>query len=215
SGAPELLQPVRLPWIDSAQIGLHRAVWRTAMKVDALFGPVEDGFDYARTSGSIAPALLWDEYDNVRPKVRFRVDLPLPQLDQRWSAFIGRVSRDEFVTERERASGAFPRDFGDITDDQVLAGVKFRPLQNDGRFELDGGVRVRSPLDPYVKGGYRYMRALSPNTRLHLRETLFWQNSDGVGITSRADVDRILLDRWLLRWTGSGTWSQKSAGVRG
>ncbi len=49
---------------------------------------------YQGASGSITPAVLWDEFDGFQPKLRFRVDVPLPQLNERFNAFIGRVDRD-------------------------------------------------------------------------------------------------------------------------
>jgi hypothetical protein len=47
------------------------------------------------------------------------------------------------------------------------------------------------------------------------RETVFWQNSEKLGFTSRVDVERVLQDVWLLRWTASGTISERTEGVRG
>jgi len=46
-----------------------------------------------------------------------------------------------------------------------------------------------------------------------LRETAFWQRTQGFGVTSRADIERIYNLRWFGRWTNSVTFSQKSQGV--
>jgi hypothetical protein len=205
----------RDPWLDRTQRGLHQAVWRSAMRIDRVFGAEADESAYQKASGSLAPALLWDEFDGFQPKVRFRVNLPLPQLDERFNAFIGRVNRDEYVTERQLESGAFPRQYGPIEDDQTLFGIRYREPRQGGRFEADAGLRVRTPLDPYVKASYRFERGASERTLLSLRETAFWQNSEEFGLTSRIDIERIFENRWLLRWTGSGTFSQETEGVRG
>jgi hypothetical protein len=207
----------RTPWIDRVHRGVYETVYLSAMRIDGLFGPLEDERTYERSSGSIAPALLWDEHDGFKPKVRFHVDLPLPRLDERFSAFVGRVDRDEYVEEDEPQSGALPRQFSTSREDQTLLGIGYRDrvFKKGWRFEADGGVRVRTPLDPYVKAGYRYIGGRNDGVRLTLRESVFWQNSEDLGLISRIDLDRFIGDRTFVRWTGSGTVTQESAGARG
>ena len=206
---------VKDPWIDRAHEGVFNAVWRSAMRMDQWFGSTADDAAYMQTSGSIAPALLYDEFDGFQPRLRFQVDVPLPQLNERFHAFIGRVNRDEFVTERRPGSGAFARQYGPVEDDETLFGIRYREPRQGGRFEADSGLRLRSPLDPFIKGSWRFEKGSSERTLFSLRETAFWQNSEKLGFTSRADIERIFDDTWLLRATVSGTISQRTEGVRG
>jgi hypothetical protein len=203
------------PWLDRMHQSTFDAVWRSAMHVDQWFGSTADETTYMRTSGSIAPALLYDEFDGFQPRLRFEVDVPLPRLNERFHAFIGRVNRDEYVTERRPDSGAFARQYGPVDDDETLLGIRYRQPKQGGRFEADAGLRIRTPLDPFVKGSWRFARGSSESTLFSLRETAFWQNSEKFGVTSRIDIERIFDDTWLLRWTGSGTISQRTEGVRG
>ncbi len=76
-------------------------------------------------------------------------------------------------------------------------------------------MRLRFPVDPFVKGSYVFGRGEPGRTMFTFRETAFWQNSEDLGFTSRFDVERVFHDRWLVRGTISGTISQKSEGVRG
>jgi hypothetical protein len=185
------------------------------MRMDQWFGSKESEAAYLQTSGSLAPALLWDEFEGFEPRLRFQVDLPLPRLNERLHAFIGRVNRDEYVTEESPGSGAFARQYGPLEDDETLFGIRYRSPKEGGHWDADAGLRVRSPLDPFVKGSYRFSRGNSETTLVSFRETLFWQNSEKLGITSRVDIEKILRDVWLLRWTASGTISQRSEGVKG
>jgi hypothetical protein len=207
----------RTPWIDRVQRGVYETVYLSAMRIDRVFGPLEDERVYERSSGSIAPALLWDEHDGFKPKVRFHVELPLPRLDERFNAFVGRVNRDEYVEEDVPQSGALPRQLSTSREDQTLLGIGYRDrrVRHGWHFDADAGVRVRSPLDPFVKTGFRYSGGRADGVRLTLRETLFWQNSEDLGFTSRIDLDRFISDRTLVRWTGSGTVTQKSEGAHG
>ena len=203
------------PWIDRAQRWVFQSVWRSAMRIDRVFGAEVDESAYQEASGSIAPALLWDEFDGFQPKVRFNVNLPLPHLDERFHAFIGRVNRDEYVTERSLESGAFPRQYGPVEDDQTLLGLRFRSPKAGAHFDADAGVRLNFPVDPFIKGSYRFFHGSSDKVLVSFRETAFWQNSEGAGFTSRVDIEKIFDYSWLARFTASGTISQESEGVRG
>jgi hypothetical protein len=208
-------EPYKEPWIDRAHDGVFNAVWRSAMRMDQWFGSEASEAAYLRTSGSIAPALLYDEFDGFQPRFRFQVDVPLPQLNERFHAFIGRVNREEYVTERAPSSGAFARQYGPTEDDQTLFGIQYRDPKDGGHWDADAGLRVRSPLDPFVKGSYRLMKGSSEQTLYSFRETLFWQNSEKFGVTSRIDIEKILKEVWLVRGTISATISERSEGVKG
>jgi hypothetical protein len=204
------------PWIDRAHQGVFNAVWRSAMRMDHLFGGGNDDAAYMQTTGSIAPALLYDEFDGFQPRLRFQVDVPLPQINERFHAFIGRVNPDEYVTERRPGSGAFARQYGGpAEEDDTLFGIRYRDPKDGGHWDADAGLRIRSPLDPFVKGSYRFDRGSSERTLVSFRETAFWQNSEKFGFTSRVDVERILREVYLLRWTTSATISERSDGVKG
>jgi len=204
------------PWIDRAHQGVFNAVWRSAMRMDQLFGGGGDEAAYMETTGSLAPALLYDRFDGLQPRVRFQVDVPLPQINERFHAFIGRVNRDEYVTERRPGSGAFARQYGGPTEeDDTLFGIRYRDPKDGGHWDADAGLRIHSPLDPFVKGSYRFDRGSSERTLVSFRETAFWQNTEKFGFTSRVDVERILREVYLLRWTTSGTISERSDGVKG
>jgi hypothetical protein len=207
----------RKNWLDRMQSGLYRTVWRSAMGLDRMFGAqLEDESAYQEVSGSISPALLWNQVEGFQPQLRFRANIPLPQLSDRFSAFVGRVNRDEYVTERDEESGAFRRQYGPVEDDQTLLGISYRePPREGGRFDAGVGVRIRLPLDPYIKGSYIYTRGTLEHTLFTFRETAFWQNSEDLGETTRMDLERVIHDKWLLRWTTSGTISQESQGIRG
>lgn len=205
-------------WLDHTQEQFHRLVWRSAMWLDGIAAPPLEPEAYQAASGSIALAMMWSEFDGVEPRVRFRVDLPLPRINQRLHAFVGRVSRDEYVTERDEPSGAFPQYRNDMDDDQTLAGIFYSEPEREGygRFSAGVGARLRSSeLDPYVKAAYQFQRLLGSDLLLRIKETVFWQTSERWGLTSRVDLERIINDHWHVRWSGSGTISEGSAGVRG
>src|SRR3954451_16156580 len=138
-------------------------------------------------------------------------------MNNRFNAFIGRVDRDEYVSESSPQSGAFQRQYGPMDQEQTLAGISYRtPPKQGSRFDASTGIRLRFPLDPFMKGSYVYERGESVSGLLSLRETVFWQNSEHAGVTSRMDLEKLFLrDLWLLRWTTSASYSERSQGVYG
>ena len=203
-------------WLDRTRQKMYDLLWHSAMRVDRWFGSTEPETQYQQLSGSIAPAILWDQHYGFSEPLRFNVNFPLPRIDQRLHAFVGRFDPNELITESSEPSGAFRRQYGPPTQDQTVFGLGFRqsPRQG-GYFDVGAGVRVTLPPDPYLKGSWDYDRGSSERGLLSLRETSFWQHSQGFGVTSRADFERIYEQRWLARWTGSVTFSQKSEGVLG
>ncbi len=204
------------PWVDRMHRGTYDIVWRSAMRIDRMFGSKYDERAYQQITGSIAPALLWDEFDGFDARLRFNINLPLPRMNERFNAFVGRVDPDEYVTERAQQSGAFHRQYGPRSQDETLLGISYlEPAKKGFRFDAGTGIRLRTPPDPYVKGGLVYEAGSMDSTLFGWRETAFWQTTEHFGVTTRFDIDRYLLESWLIRWTSSGTFSQKSDGLKG
>jgi hypothetical protein len=208
-------KPGGIAWLDRMQAGLYRAMCLTSAKFDGFFGSARFNDEYQSTHGSVSVGALWDERDGLDPALRFRLRMQLPQLSDRFNVFIGRVDRDEHVTELRDDFDTLPRQFGQEADDEVLLGLGYsRPAHGIGDFDVDVGTELRFPLDPYVKGRYRITVPFFERNVLRLRETIFWQESERFGATTRFDLERLLEERFLMRWTASGTWSQNTDGVR-
>jgi len=207
---------IRYHWLDRTREVMYDTLWHSAEHVDRWFGSVEDDAVYEQLYGSVAPALLYTQHDGLRAQLRFNMNIPLPQVNDRFHAFIGRFDPNEFITERDEPSGAFARTYGPSTEDQTLFGIGYhQPEKQGSRFDASLGVRVALPMDPYVKGSWIFERGTSEAGLFSLRETLFWQHSEGAGATTRLDLERIYDLHWLTRFTVSATRSQESQGLRG
>jgi hypothetical protein len=147
--------------------------------------------------------------------LRFRVRLQLPQWDQRISAFAGRVGEDDYVSDSENEFSALPtRQFGSLEDESVLVGLGYSSPERTGNdFDAGVGVRVDLPMDPYARARYEVVRTFAENYVFRGRQTLFWQNSEGFGATGRFNIDRALSDRFLLRWSSLGKFTEETLGM--
>jgi hypothetical protein len=136
-------------------------------------------------------------------------------LSERFNAFVGRLDPDEYVTELRDDFDTLPRQFAGEGDDAVLFGLGYRqPGRIGGHFDVDIGARLRSPLEPYLKGSYRLGVPFGDRNLLRLDETIFWREGEGFGATTRFDLERLLAEDFLVRWTGSGTFAEETEGLR-
>ena len=183
--------------------------------LDGMFGDQLRYEDYHRTYGSVSTGALWSEYDGFDPRLRFRVRLQLPQWDERISAFAGRVGEEDYITDVEDDFDALPsRQFGGIEDESVLLGLGYaNPNRTGNDFDASVGVRVTTPLDPYARARYEFIRNFGEHYVFAARETVFWQNSEGMGTTTRLTLDRAFSERFLLRWTNLGKFTEETIGL--
>ena len=183
--------------------------------LDSLFGDQLRYESYRATSGTVSAGALWNNYDGFDPKLRFRVRLQLPQWDERVSAFAGRVGEEDFIADTEGDFQALPtRQFGGMQDESVLVGLGYSNPQRTGNdFDLGIGVHVRLPLDPYARARYEITRTFAEHYVFRARETLFWQNTEGFGTTTRFNIDRALNDRFLVRWNNTAKFTEHTIGV--
>jgi hypothetical protein len=203
-------------WIDRLHRGLYRTICLSAAGFDGFFGNARFDDEYQATHGSVAVGTLWDQRDHWDPSIRFRVQAHLPQMSERFSAFVGKVNPDEYVTDLRDDFDTLPRQFAREDDDAVLLGLGYRqPGRGGGKFDVAAGVELDWPLDPFAKVTYRFALPFLKRNILRLQETIFWQESEGrFGATTRIDLERLLAEAFLVRWTASGAFTQETEGIR-
>lgn len=183
--------------------------------IDGLFGDQFHYEEYRGAYGSVALGTLWSEYDGFDPRFRGRVRLQLPQWDERVSAFVGRVGEEDYISDTEGEFEALPTQiFGGLDDESVLVGLGYSSPERTGNdFDAGVGVRVDWPLDPYARVRYEIVRTFAEHYVFRARETVFWQNSEGFGATTRFNIDRALSERFLLRWSNLAKWTEETQGL--
>ncbi|MGB5132868.1 MAG: hypothetical protein WBO00_09655 [Steroidobacteraceae bacterium] len=208
-------KPLGPAWIDRMHAGLYKSMCFTAVWFDGFFGSARFDDEYQATHGSLAVGALWDERNHWDPSVRFRVQMNLPKLSDRYSVFVGRVDPDEFVTELRDDFDTLPRQFGREGDDALLFGLGYsQPGRRGGHFDVGLGTSLDSSTGPYVKSTYRIAVPILARNLLRLRETIFWEHTERLGATTRFDLERLVTDKVLARWSGSATLTQETQGVR-
>ena len=208
-------KPGEPDWLSQMRAGLYRTMCSSAAWFDGFFGNARFDDEYEAMHGSVAVGASWDKRDHWDPSLRFRTHINLPQLGKNLNAFVGRVDPEEYVTELRDDFDALPRQFARQEDDAVLLGLGYGQAgRRGGHFDAGVGAKLRWPVEPYAKATYRYARPFLDRNVLRLRETIFWEEQEHFGATTRVDLERLLAEDYLVRWTSSGAFSEKTQGVR-
>jgi hypothetical protein len=201
-------------WADLLRRKSYRGVCGSALWFDSFFGDERANQERVSTFGYVRAGAGYRQVQGFEPKVRMRLKWRLPSFEERVHIVFGRDDLESLLEDdpqRFSDDAVITREDED-TDDWLL-GLGWTPMANRyNRFGLNAGVRLDWPLDPYVQGFYRYQWVLTDRTMARLRQTLFWKNSEGLGETTRMDVDFVPGNRFLLRWWGRGTFSQSTDG---
>ena len=202
-------------WIDEVQRGVYSGVCGAAAWFDGLFGTPRFDQDSNETYGRIGLYETLDRRDNLDTRLKFRARLALPAFQNRARITLGRGDEQELVEDRPPDSGdPRPAVLDPQTDDAWLLGLGYAK-QNDLEkgFDFGIGVRLRFPVDPYVKASYRRNVIFNEKNMLRFRETPFWRDSRGFGETTQIAFDHLLSPRLLLRWNNIGTIAEDTEGL--
>jgi hypothetical protein len=200
--------------IDQIQRGVYRTVCTTARWFDNLFGEEHPDDVHEPVWGRLLVGAHWDERDGLEDEIHFRAEFDLPKLESRMNAFVGRSNREDEVSDRNIATSALPEILSLPDDDEWLVGLGYHPLRSqNSRFDVDLGVDIESPLNPYVKARYQHRHTLGQHNLFNVRHTAFWEDKDGVGFTERIDVDHLLGEDSMVRWRTIGTYSETTDGI--
>jgi hypothetical protein len=202
-------------WIDRFQQGIYTGVCGTANWFDGLFGTPRYDQDSNDTFGRIALFETWDDRDGLDTRLRLRARLALPAMRDRLRLTLGRGDERELVENRPANSeNPLPPSFRRVNDDAWLLGLGYSRQEGlENGFDFGVGIRLRFPVDPFVRGTYRHNFIIDESTMLRFRETLFWRDTRGFGATTQLSLDRLLTDALLVRWNNTGTIAEDTEGL--
>ncbi|HUP24071.1 MAG TPA: hypothetical protein VNB06_14150, partial [Thermoanaerobaculia bacterium] len=206
-------QPAGGSWIDWLQRNVYRSVCLTALWFDDLFGDERVGGEREGTWGRVSAGAAWDEHDELDGRFRLRVRLALPRMERRLHAVIGRDEPEREVAVGPGGGEWIPEAFRE-TDRDWLTGLEYKPVRGD-RHDIDVGVGVRlsTPVDPYLRVRYRLQQPLASRWLLRHQVAPFWRNSTQLGLGTRTDFDHSLHQGLLLRLSTAAQITARSEGV--
>jgi hypothetical protein len=200
--------------VDRAQRWLYETLCATSLWFDGLFGDDRHLGAALNSTGRIELAVLHSDYEGTDVKMRGAVRTDFPNLDRRIHAFFGRDDQDEFITDRTDRLTLRSQFINVETNEGWLAGLGYG-LPGSYRQKTDFRIGGKLGHEPriFVQGRHRRNWVLNRQNIWRARETVYWTNREGFGITSAIDYDHIFRRAMLLRWATIGTFAENTLGL--
>lgn len=200
AGAPEAAEE-QAPFLDRTQARVEDVVTGTAQVIDNIFGSAEIEEEASVTRGRLSVGGQWDKRDGLRERIRLKARVALPALEERTSFFLGRGDVNDFVDgSGDDNIDTLPNRFNDFQDEDWLLGIGY---SRDGKlrrgWSFGGGVRMKTPLEPFVRATYRWNRAFGNDWLWRVEPRVFLQSQRGAGISVQNVLDHVFNDTWLVR----------------
>jgi len=201
--------------VDRTHAYLEQSILKRVIWFDDFFGNVKSE-DIRRPEFLLRwrNTVRWDEGGKFKFLTSARASLRLPKISNRLRLVVSGE------TEAEPAPG-LPEDPGNPGFDRTLQntslvntelryGILKRP---DVDLFLGAGVRLKLPVESFVRGRFLWIKRLGEFSLARFGETVFWKDSIGFGETTEIDLERQLGPKTILRWANSGTLAQESRGL--
>lgn len=200
-------------WIDEVRTNTHGRLCRSALWLDGLFGDDHE-FNDRDFKGKISIGFRQDEDDGFDPRLRVKIRTKLPNVSDRFNAFLGRVEEDSFISNtevnRDQLNTVGLRSVDD-DDAEWLVGIGYRhPNRRENGFDYSVGAKLSSGLNPYAKVAYRHVFIPADEHFWKTTQTVFWRRDEGYGVSSNVDYIRLLGNHDILEWDLGAKYTEKS-----
>jgi hypothetical protein len=207
-------QPDVLGFIEESRRLLVLTLCAATLWFDGLFGGEADVENARSVSGRLEMSALYTHFEGDDYRARLRLNYDLPTLENRLRVFLGREEEERFVADRQEGLAVRSSVFGLANDDEWLAGLGYRlPGKFKNKVDLRFGGRVKSAPEAFTQVRARQNAFLGDRDVWRFRQTAFYENRDGFGLTASADWDRVLRQDLVLHWGSVGTWAEDTEGV--
>ena len=205
-------------WVQGSHDLLERGINALVLQLDRFFGePAHDPYEPPTSRVRVRTEVRTGQDDLLRGGFSIAGGLRLPTANRR----LARLSL-LFTGETQPKPSPLPGPDVDLVPPRSYAhvgsargGVELRvDLARARRTLVDVGAGVRFGLPPPPFTRVRLAQGFPLGISLvgHLSQTLFWDRREGLGETSRLDVERAFGTRTLARWWSTGTVDEVSRG---
>jgi len=146
---------------------------------------------------------------DVKPSVRFRLDLPITKKKLR---LIIESDTEQERSIEERKLSELPSTAQETIEDEGVVYASFRYLFQSHlwqRLSFDWGVKARIYPDLFARARAVRAWALTDYWDMHFSQELFWFESRGLGTHTQFDFDRKVSDIFLFRKTSAIDWRER------
>ena len=190
-------------WLELVRSGIEYSICASSYRVDSFFGNREEEeiVEAEEVYGRLRLGTYWDEEKGFDPEFRLIATYPLPRLERRARAVVGRGTDEELIEGAPREVTQAQALSGDDEDVNWLLGLGIDRIRSrNSRLSFGAGIKLQNPINPYVKATYRYYKPVTDDFMLRFQQVVYWEYEDGLGATTRADAEWLLNEGRILRW---------------
>lgn len=181
-----------LGWLDQTQATFSGRADTLAGRLDRMFGVERSDLEAAYSSLRLGTELRYEEGEGFEPRVRLRGTLHLPRVNERLS----------LIFSEDKGEGASYYSQNELLNRPQSTRVNLEVnLRDTERHRFDFRVGLRSNLKLRTSVRYRFEDALNENMQHRLSETVYFIDDQGFGSFTQYQIDRVLNDTTLLRWS--------------
>jgi hypothetical protein len=201
--AEERIEPFRESvgnWVDN-----------TSRRIDGFFGTDDhmqvNNESYLRFGQEID----WMEGDGTRGDTTLRYRIDLPTSEDRLRLVIESDPEESQGTLEEQGSGRLANDQRDRRSSTLgLDWLESRDKRENWSNRIGAGVRLRLPLDPYVRFTSERLWQLGEGPwQLESNNRVSWFNNEGYSARTRWDIGRPLSESRHLRFITTVQWREE------
>lgn len=185
-------------WVDTSVAYATDQVQALTVWMDDFFGDPTYDLEQPDSLVRLQWENNWDQQESYKSRVRLRGNLQLPKISKRLNLIFSGEDGDKLGADERNEK-----------TDVVGLQYSLRELNRSrvdltldaGTWDLRPGIRYRNqgPLSQHV--GYRYTQKLE------------YKNSDGVYSRAEVNLDRVLDEDSLLRWSNNIIYGEETDGV--
>lgn len=196
-------------WLDSSRYYVAGSADALVIWVDSFFDVPRNEFESAYSSLRLRTVNEWEEGSGNSAKVKLRGKVRLPRINKRLSL----VFTDDDEKDEDEEADAAKTGINEVGRKKTTkVGLRYR-ARDDGRSRVDYGIGLRSSLKFKANVRYRYQAPFAEHYLNRFTNTLYFHDGDGFGVKTRYEVDRVLDDRRLIRWSNTGKFAEDIDGV--
>ncbi|MDR5898403.1 hypothetical protein QC823_05305 [Halomonas vilamensis] len=183
----------------------------TSRNIDNFFGTHESMSVENESYLRLGQEFDFMEGDGVNAETTLRYRIDLPTSEERLRLIIESDPEESQGTLEEQGSGRLANDQRDRRSSVLgLNWLEKRDKREHWSNDVSAGVRLRLPLDPYVRFTSERLWDLGESPwQLESNNRLSWFNNEGYSARTRWDIGKLLNNAQHLRFITTVQWREK------
>jgi len=194
-----------LGWLDQTQSIASNSANGLAMRMDRFFGVQRSDIEAAYSSLRLTTIQSWNDIDDFDTGVRLRGKVHLPRINERISLI--------FSEEDGDGTNYYTQNAASVSEQNTTRMNLEFDLTEQSRHRLFFRVGMRSNLKGRISARYRYEQDSDSRTNNRFTQSLYFKDGKGFGSFSRYQLDHVLANEGLVRWTNDVRFEETYTGA--